>query len=79
MHLDLRVEGEEALVAEVGRLINLGAQQVGWTYPDEAAFVVLAGTEGNLFCVVNVGAARRSPNEITRRTTVLGCFREALR
>ncbi len=38
--------------AEVERLVALGATRVQWTYPDDADFVVLADTEGNLFCVV---------------------------
>ena len=60
MHLDLHVDSQEELVAEVDRLVSLGARQADWTYPDGAAFVVLADTEGNLFCVVNVGDSRRS-------------------
>lgn len=32
-----------------------GATRVDWTYPENAHFVVLADTEGNLFCVVNTG------------------------
>jgi catechol 2,3-dioxygenase-like lactoylglutathione lyase family enzyme len=55
MHLDLHVDSEEELAVEVARLVNLGAQRVDWTYPDGATFVVLADTEGNLFCVVNAG------------------------
>jgi catechol 2,3-dioxygenase-like lactoylglutathione lyase family enzyme len=55
MHLDLHVDSEEERLAEVERLINLGARRIAWTYPDEAAFVVLTDPEGNLFCVVNVG------------------------
>ena len=39
MHLDLYVESEEELVAEVDRLVNLGARQADWTYPEGAAFV----------------------------------------
>jgi hypothetical protein len=41
----------------VERLIGLGARQVEWEYPDDANFVVLADTEGNVFCVVNAGDA----------------------
>jgi hypothetical protein len=54
MHLDLHVDSDAQLRAEVDRLMDLGARQVEWTYPDNAAFVVLSDTEGNLFCVVNV-------------------------
>ena len=52
-HLDLRVGGEGSDgEAEVERLIALGARQVDWEYPEGADFVVLADTEGNLFCVL---------------------------
>ena len=27
-------------------------ERVEWTYPEDADFVVLADTEGNLFCVI---------------------------
>lgn len=53
MHLDLYTENGEEQQAEVERLIALGAERVDWTYPDDADFVVLADTEGNLFCVVD--------------------------
>jgi catechol 2,3-dioxygenase-like lactoylglutathione lyase family enzyme len=52
MHLDLWTAGEQEQQAEVERLISLGATRVDWTYPEDADFVVLADTEGNLFCVV---------------------------
>jgi catechol 2,3-dioxygenase-like lactoylglutathione lyase family enzyme len=55
MHLDLQVADAAEQQAEVGRLIALGAQRVEWQYPDGADFVVLADTEGNLFCVVIAG------------------------
>jgi catechol 2,3-dioxygenase-like lactoylglutathione lyase family enzyme len=55
MHLDLRVASAAEQQAEVERLIGLGAHRVEWQYPDGAGFVVLADTEGNLFCVVNAG------------------------
>jgi hypothetical protein len=52
-HLDLWVDRElSALETEVNRLVALGATRVDWVYPDDAAFVVLADTEGNLFCVI---------------------------
>ena len=54
-HLDLRVASAAEQQAEVGRLIGLGARRVDWDYPDGATFVVLADTEGNVFCVVNTG------------------------
>ena len=40
------------LQTEVERLISLGATRVDWDYPEGADFVVLADTEGNLFCVI---------------------------
>jgi catechol 2,3-dioxygenase-like lactoylglutathione lyase family enzyme len=52
-HLDLRVANAAEQQAEVERLMALGARRVEWEYPDGANFVVLADTEGNLFCVVN--------------------------
>jgi hypothetical protein len=53
MHLDLWVDQETSdLETEVNRLIQLGATRVEWTYPEDADFVVLADTEGNLFCVI---------------------------
>jgi len=55
MHLDLRVSDAAEQRAEVERLIGLGAQRVHWEYPADANFVVLADTEGNVFCVVNAG------------------------
>lgn len=55
-HLDLYVDGAAAQQAEVERLVGLGAVRVDWTYPDDADFVVLADTEGNLFCVVDTTA-----------------------
>lgn len=53
-HLDLWAANAEEQQAEVERLVSLGATLVDWDYPDDADFVVLADTEGNLFCVVNV-------------------------
>lgn len=57
-HLDLRVANAAEQRSEVERLIGLGARQVEWNYPDDANFVVLADTEGNVFCVVNAGDGR---------------------
>jgi len=51
-HLDLYTDSKEERDAEVERLISLGATRVDWTYPEGADFVVLADTEGNLFCVI---------------------------
>jgi hypothetical protein len=55
MHLDLWAADKAEQDAEVERLISLGASRVDWEYPDDADFVVLADTEGNLFCVIDAG------------------------
>jgi catechol 2,3-dioxygenase-like lactoylglutathione lyase family enzyme len=57
-HLDLHVASEQEQQAEVERLLSLGAKHVDWEYPEGANFVVLADTEGNLFCVVNTQGGR---------------------
>jgi hypothetical protein len=54
VHLDLYADGEAEQTAQVERLVSLGAERVDWdSYPEKPDFVVLADTEGNLFCVVN--------------------------
>jgi catechol 2,3-dioxygenase-like lactoylglutathione lyase family enzyme len=56
LHLDLHVADRAEQVAEVDRLIALGAHHVNWdSYPDDPDFLVLADTEGNRFCVVDLG------------------------
>ena len=52
-HLDLWLAEGEDLQAEIERLESLGARRVDWVYPEGADFVVLADTEGNLFCVIS--------------------------
>jgi catechol 2,3-dioxygenase-like lactoylglutathione lyase family enzyme len=52
-HLDLHTASKDEQEAEVERLVSLGARRVEWVYPDGADFVVLADTEGNLFCVID--------------------------
>ncbi len=52
-HLDLWSDPDgPGWEAEVDRLVALGATRVPWVYPDDADFVVLSDTEGNLFCVI---------------------------
>jgi hypothetical protein len=51
-HVDLWWDRQGELEDEVQRLVELGASRVEWTYPPNADFVVLADTEGNLFCVI---------------------------
>jgi|SRR5579871_5759961 len=55
VHLDLHVADANEQAAEVDRLVALGAQRVEWdSYPDDPDFVVLADTEGNRFCIVDL-------------------------
>ena len=55
IHLDLYADDQEA---EIARLLSLGAREVNWDdYPEDADWVVLEDTEGNRFCVVDVGAS----------------------
>ncbi|MDP9861384.1 MULTISPECIES: VOC family protein [Streptosporangium] len=52
VHIDLHTEDQSA---EVERLLSLGAERVDWDlYPDDPDFVVLADTEGNRFCVIDL-------------------------
>jgi predicted enzyme related to lactoylglutathione lyase len=54
-HLDLYTEDAAEQAAEIERLVSLGAERVDWDlYPDDADFVVLADTEGNRFCVIDL-------------------------
>jgi catechol 2,3-dioxygenase-like lactoylglutathione lyase family enzyme len=53
VHLDLVVESASEQSSEIARLEGLGATRVGWDYPDDPDFVVLADTEGNRFCIVD--------------------------
>src|SRR4051794_25782709 len=53
-HLDLWVDTEGEQLAEVERLISLGASRVEWEYPEDADFVVLADPSGTLFCVIHL-------------------------
>jgi hypothetical protein len=53
IHLDLYTNGKEEQVAEVKRLIALGATEVHWPRkPADADFIILADPEGNRFCVI---------------------------
>ncbi|MEU6998564.1 VOC family protein [Nonomuraea sp. NPDC046570] len=55
VHLDLFAADAAEQAAEVERLVALGAVRVDWDlYPDDPDFVVLADTEGNRFCVIDV-------------------------
>jgi catechol 2,3-dioxygenase-like lactoylglutathione lyase family enzyme len=55
LHFDLHVTGVDEQEAEADRLVTLGARRVDWDrYPDDPDFVVLADTEGNRFCIVDL-------------------------
>jgi catechol 2,3-dioxygenase-like lactoylglutathione lyase family enzyme len=55
LHFDLHVASAAEQEAEADRLISLGAVRVGWdSYPDDPDFIVLADTEGNRFCIVDL-------------------------
>jgi catechol 2,3-dioxygenase-like lactoylglutathione lyase family enzyme len=55
VHLDLHIPNAAEQEAEVDRLVSLGAVRVGWdSYPDDPDFIVLADTEGNRFCIVDL-------------------------
>ena len=56
MHLDLWADDRDEQLAEVERLVGLGATRVPWDYPNDADFVVLADPDGNLFCVIDTSA-----------------------
>jgi catechol 2,3-dioxygenase-like lactoylglutathione lyase family enzyme len=50
LHLDLYTDEQDR---QVERLVGLGATRVtGWSYPDDADFVVLRDPDGNEFCVI---------------------------
>ena len=53
VHLDLIVDSSDEQIAEVERLVSLGAHHVSWGYPIDPDFIVLSDTEGNRFCVVD--------------------------
>jgi catechol 2,3-dioxygenase-like lactoylglutathione lyase family enzyme len=56
LHLDLHAGSAAEQEAEAARLVALGARRVDWdSFPDDPDFVVLADTEGNRFCIVDLG------------------------
>lgn len=55
VHIDLHVDDAAEQEREAERLVSLGAERVDWdSYPADPDFVVLADTEGNRFCVVDI-------------------------
>jgi hypothetical protein len=62
LHLDLHVADGAEQEAEADRLVSLGATRVDWDrFPDDPDFIVLADTEGNRFCIVDLGHEHRPP------------------
>ena len=60
LHFDLHVASAAEQEAEADRLTLLGAVRVDWDrYPDDPDFIVLADTEGNRFCIVDLGHESR--------------------
>ncbi len=58
VHLDLYAGDAADQEAEVQRLIGLGAIRVDWDlYPANPDFVVMADTEGNIFCVIDTSGS----------------------
>ena len=54
MHLDLYTDNKADRDSQVERLISLGGSKVDWDlYPEDPDFVVMADTEGNIFCVID--------------------------
>ena len=87
IHLDLYATDQ---AAEIQRLLALGAREVDWHgYPEDADYVVLEDTEGNRFCVVDVGdppmGCRRAPSVLRfigsrcERCPLAGCCGRATR
>jgi Glyoxalase-like domain len=59
LHLDLHVADAAEQAAEADRLVSLGARRVDWdSYPEDPDFIVLADTEDNRFCIVDLGHNR---------------------
>jgi catechol 2,3-dioxygenase-like lactoylglutathione lyase family enzyme len=60
LHFDLHAAGAAEQEAEADRLVSLGAVRVDWDrYPYDPAFIVLADTEGNRFCIVDLAHESR--------------------
>jgi catechol 2,3-dioxygenase-like lactoylglutathione lyase family enzyme len=64
LHFDLHVASAAEQEQEADRLISLGAVRVGWdSYPDDPDFIVLADTEGNRFCIVDLAHESQESRE----------------
>lgn len=55
VHVDLAVHGRRELSDLADCAVSLGGARVDWPlYPPDPDFVVLADTEGNRFCVIDL-------------------------
>jgi catechol 2,3-dioxygenase-like lactoylglutathione lyase family enzyme len=55
VHLDLYAADADEQEGEIARLVGLGGARADWDlYPADPDFVVMADTEGNLFCVIDL-------------------------
>ena len=62
LRFDLHVTSAVEKEAEPDRPVSLGAVRSSWDrYPDDPDFIVLADTEGNRFCIVDLGTKAASP------------------
>ncbi len=62
LHFDLHVADAAEQEEEADRLVSLGAARVDWDrFPDDPDFIVLADTEGNRFCIVDLGHEYHPP------------------
>lgn len=69
-HLDLAVNGIPEQSSVKDHVVALGGQAVVWdSYPEDPDFIVLADTEGNRFCVVDVDHDQSS--QISSEDTLL--------
>lgn len=66
LHMDLHVADANEQVAQVARLVELGARRVEWdSYPEDPDFVVLEDPSGNRFCVVDLSHEEAADRERT--------------
>ena len=55
VHLDLFAADAAEQAKEVERVVALGGSRVDWDlYPEDPDFVVVADTEGNRFCIIDL-------------------------
>lgn len=58
VHLDVGVHDPEEQQSMIDRVCELGGSRVEWDqYPDDPDFVVVADSEGNRFCLIDLSHA----------------------